>query len=230
MTTIMHLLLLTPDSLESPSTIPVLIEDKPIDKVVDSGASCNLISHEVFQSMFGGIVPFTPCNKQVFPYLATKALDLVGSCTLNVCVPQTNANMCTEFCFVPGRVATLLGRELSESLGILKVGIPVNSCNVNITPRADKKAVLRAKYPRVFQDLCKHKGFQLKLHINPNIKPLAQPIRRIPFSRRQKVNEKLGELEKLGVIEKVDTPTSWINPLVAVEKPNGDVHICLNMR
>ena len=218
------------DSLESPSTIPVLIEDKPIDIVVDSGASCDLISHEVFQSMFGGIVPVTPCSKQVFPYLATKALDLVGSCTLNVGVPQTNANKCTEFCIVPGRAATLLGRELSESLGILKVGVPVNSCNINITPWADKKAVLRAKYPRVFQGLGKLKGFQLKLHINPNIKPLAQPIRRIPFSRRQKVNEKLGELEKLGVIEKVNTPTSWINPLVAVEKPNGDVRICLDMR
>ena len=88
-----------------------------------------------------------------------------------------------------------------------------------MTPLPDKKAVLRAKYL-----------LKLKLHINPNVKPLAQPIRRIPFSRRQKVNEKLGELEKLGVIEKVDTATSWINPLVAVEKPNGDVRICLDMR
>ena len=87
-----------------------------------------------------------------------------------------------------------------------------------MTPQPNKKAVLIAKYPRVFQGLGKLKGFQLKLHINPNVKPLAQPIRRIPFSRRQKRNEKLGELEKLGVIEKVDTPTSWINPLVAVEK------------
>ena len=99
-----------------------------------------------------------------------------------------------------------------------------------MTPQPDKKAVLRAKYPRVFQGLGKLKGFQLKLHINPNVKPLAQPLRRIPFSRRQKLNEKPGELEKLGVIEKVDTPTSWINPLVAVEKPNGDVRICLDMR
>ena len=82
----------------------------------------------------------------------------------------------------------------------------------------------------MFQGLGKLKGFRLKLHINTNIKPPAQPIRRIPFSHQQKVNEKLGELKKLGVIEKVDTLTSWINPLVAVEKPNEDVHICLNMR
>ena len=93
----------------------------------------------------------TPCSKQVYPYLATKALDLVGSCTLNVCVPQTNANKHTEFCIVPGRAATLLGRDLSEALGVLKVGVPVNSCNITMTRGPDKKAVLRAKYPRVFQ-------------------------------------------------------------------------------
>jgi hypothetical protein len=116
----------------------------------------------------------TTCSKQVYPYLATKALDLVGSCTLNVCVPQNNENKHTEFCIVPGRSATLLDRDLSETLGVLKVRVPVNSCNITMTPLHDKKAVLRTKYPRVFQGLGKFKGFQLKLHINPNVKPLLR--------------------------------------------------------
>ena len=37
--------------------------------------------------------------------------------------------------------------------------------------------------------------------------------------------DKLEELEALGVIQKVNGPTSWINPLVVVEKPNGDVRM-----
>ncbi|KAK3731133.1 hypothetical protein QZH41_006402 [Actinostola sp. cb2023] len=58
----------------------------------------------------------------------------------------------------------------------------------------------------------------------------TQPLHRIPFSRRRKVEEKLEQLEKLDVIEKVDGPTSWVNPLVVVEKSDGDVRICLDMR
>ena len=37
---------------------------------------------------------------------------------------------------------------------------------------------------------------------------------------------------KLDVIEKVNQPTSWVNSMVTVEKPNGDIRIilCLDMR
>ena len=51
------------DNSESPSAVQVLIEDKPIDIMVDSAASCILISNEAFQSLFGGIVSVTPCSK-----------------------------------------------------------------------------------------------------------------------------------------------------------------------
>ena len=34
----------------------------------------------------------------------------------------------------------------------------------------------------------------------------------------------------MDVIEKVDGPTRWMNPLVTVEKPNQDIRVCLDMR
>ena len=70
----------------------------------------------------------------------------------------------------------------------------------------------------------------MKLHQDDSVSAVAQPLRRIPFSRRQKVTAKLKQLEELEVIEKVNVPTNWINLLVAVEKPNGDIRICLDMR
>ena len=58
----------------------------------------------------------------------------------------------------------------------------------------------------------------------------AQAMQRIPLSRKQKVIDKSEELETLDVIKKVDGPTSWIYPLPDVEKSNGEVHLCLDMR
>ena len=70
---------------------------------------------------------------------------------------------------------------------------------------ADRKAALKAEFPKVFQGLGKLKGYQLKFHIDQDIHPVAQPVSRIPFSSRNKVNEKLEDLLKLDVIEKVSS-------------------------
>ena len=147
---------------------------------------------------------------------------------LNICVPDTQTSLKAEFFVMPGTADTLLGRSSSEELSVLKIGMTVNACeSTNVT---DKKAALKAKYPQVFTGLGKLKNFQLKLHVDESVTPSAQAMQRIPFSRKQKVVDKLEELEALDVIEKVNGPTSWINPLVVVEKPNGNVRICLDMR
>lgn len=114
----------------------------------------------------------------------------------------------------------------------LKVGIDVNSCDTTFedTQSGDKKATLCAKFHNVFKGLGKLKGYQLRLHQDDSVVPVAQPLRRIPFTRRQKIAHKLKQLEELDVIEKVSGPTSWINPLVVVEKTNGDIRICLDTR
>lgn len=44
------------------------------------------------------------------------------------------------------------------------------------------------------------------------------------------MTQTLKQLQELDIIEKVNGPTSWINPLVPVENPNGDIRIFLDMR
>ena len=217
---------------KGPITMELSIADKLVNVIVDSGASCNLMSSSTFELLTGGgSTQLKPCNKRIYAYSSKQALDIQGSCQFNICVPETNVCKLAYFCIVPGDAPTLLGRKISESLGILRVGVHVvNNTDINGTHvKSDKKAIFKAKYPKVFEGLGKLKGFQLKLHIDSDIKPAAQPLRKIPFSRRQKVKEKLVQLEGLDVLEKVETPTSWINPLVAIEKPSGDIRICLDM-
>lgn len=44
-----------------------------------------------------------------------------------------------------------------------------------------------------------------------------------------KVRDKLVEHERQGVISKVDQPTDWCAPLVAIPKSNGDVRVCIDL-
>ena len=175
----------------------------------------------------GGNARLLECNKRVYAYASVELLQLKGKYSFNVRVPQTHKSLNNEFYVMCGKAATLLGRKASELLGVLRVGVYINSCDVksddmeNLASPIDRKALLRTKFPKVFQGLGKLKGYQLKLHIDENVQPVAQPVCRIPFSRRAKVTEKLEELLKLDVIEKVEGPTSWVNPLAVVEKPNG---------
>ena len=35
-------------------------------------------------------------------------------------------------------------------------------------------------------------------------------------------------MEKMEIIERINEPTDWVNSMVVVEKPNGNLHICLD--
>ena len=82
-----------------------------------------------------------------------------------------------------------------------------------------------------FSGVGKLKNFQLKLHVNKDVKPVAQPVRRLLFGLRDKVDRKLDELLKEDIIEEVPSgPTEWVSPLVVVLKPDGDIRVCVDMR
>ena len=70
----------------------------------------------------------------------------------------------------------------------------------------------------------------VQLHINQDVKPIAQPARRVPFSLRDKVEEKINELVSPDIIEPVEGPTLWVNPVVIVPKSKGDIRLCIDMR
>ena len=66
---------------------------------------------------------------------------------------------------------------------MLRVAVSINSCDLksdereNLANQIDRRALLKTKFPKVFQGLGKLKGYQLKLHIDENVRPVAQPVR-----------------------------------------------------
>ena len=85
-------------------------------------------------------------------------------------------------------------------------------------------------YKEIFEGVGKLKDYQVKLHVNPDVPPVAQPVRRTPFSLRDKVKEKIEELVAMDIIEPVEGPTPWVSPVVVVPKQNDEIRLCVDMR
>ena len=91
---------------------------------------------------------------------------------------------------------------------------------------------LKEDYHDIFQGIGKLKDFQFEIHVDENVRPVAQPPRRIPFHIRKQVEQALDKLEDDGIIEKVNGPTPWVSPIVAAPKPRNpeEIRICVDLR
>jgi len=88
---------------------------------------------------------------------------------------------------------------------------------------------VETEYPGLFSGVGKLKDYKAKLHIDSDVKPVAQPMRRIPFALRHQVEAEIQNLLDQDIIEPVQGPTPWVSPVVVVPKASG-VRLCVDMR
>ena len=82
---------------------------------------------------------------------------------------------------------------------------------------------LFAAYPKVFSEkLGKLKGFQAKLSIDPNVKPVRQKHRHVPHHLKAYVTEKILKMIEDYVLEFATDPMPRISPFLALPKPGHD--------
>ena len=58
--------------------------------------------------------------------------------------------------------------------------------------------------------------------------PVVHPPCKVPYLLKDKLKKELDRIEKNDIINQVDEPTDWANPMVIVEKRDGKLRICLN--
>ncbi len=60
---------------------------------------------------------------------------------------------------------------------------------------------------------------EYRMKLDPEVKPVIRPPRRIPVSMQDKVKAEFERMVKMGVIKPVSEPASWVSSFVAVKVP-----------
>ena len=212
----------TVNSATSPEKIDVTVGGVVVEMLIDSGASTNVIDKNLWSKLKQDKIKCVSrkSDKKLYAYGSKQPLNILGTFSAQARVEEKETE--AEFVVINGEGAALLGRETAIRLGVLKLGAQICTVTSNETIMSD--------YKEIFEGVGKLKDYQVKLHVNPDVPPVAQPVRRTPFSLRDKVKEKIEELVAMDIIEPVEGPTPWVSPVVVVPKQNDEIRLCVDMR
>ena len=163
------------------------------DVLIDSGATCNLIGQQTWNKLKkkGIKCESRKTARELYADGSTEPLPTLGTCIADVVLSDNNNTGCTaDFVVIEGEGRTLIGRETAEVLNLLFI-VPLQANNVT---SGQLESDIRAKYKSLFPGVGLLKGYELKLHVDESVKPVAQHLRRVLFGLREKVEKKLDEL------------------------------------
>ena len=213
-------------------TMTIDIENTKIPMILDTGCSKDIIDESSYTQL-AEKVKLEKTKVKLYPYGGSTPLPLKGKFTANI---QANGYVsASEIYVVKGSVGNLLSLSTAQALHLISVTSHVHTKDTDTEPTTESTETISSileEYQDRFQGIGKLKDFKVKLHTKPDVKPVAQPHRRIPFSLREKVEQKIAELEKADIIEPIEGPTPWISPIVCVSKPHNpeEIRMCVDMR
>ena len=218
---------LSTKALKDQPFFKIKVHGTPVTIMADSGASINILDETEY-----GRLPnrpnLEPSNVKIYGYQSKVPLRVLGIFT--TALESETKKLSDKLCVVEGCGTSLLSWRTSQGLNLLQtvqqIGYQPSKTETNAP------ANLIEEYDDLFHGLGKPKNYQIKLHIDENVPPVAQPHRRVPFHVRKHFEE-LRRDEELGVIERIEGPTpSWVSPIVVAPKPKspGKVRVCVDMR
>ena len=209
------------DSSKTP-TVSVLVNNVPVQMMIDTGASANIMDESSFNKVNKTCaIQLNPSNKRIFAYGSDSQLKVRGQFTADIGTRAKHIQ--TTVHVLQGNHGSLLSYGTARDLGLVEVKVnPIQS------QHASEEFI--HQFPSLFHGIGKLKDVEVQLHIDKTIKPVAQAARRIPFHLRKQVSDELDNLERQGIIEKVEGPTPWVSPLVVIPKKKGGVRLCVDMR
>ena len=210
----------------------IKLENVDTKFLVDTGSSCDIIDKSTYDkvkarnpSLF-----LKETNKKLYPY-ASQPIKIIGYFNALIETPERFTN--NKIFVVKNQTAgNLLSMQTSMALQLVQMNGTSKVLDVNTIVKEKQKTVneLIATHGDIFEGRGKLKKYKAQLHVNKNVVPIYQKMRRQPYHVRETMRKELDRLEREGVIEKVNGPQEWASNLVVTPKKNGDVRLCLDAR
>ena len=211
-----YTLSLSTKTLKDQPLFKIKVHGTPVTIMADSGASINILDEKEYHKL-PNRPSLEPSSVKIYGYQSKVPLRVLGkfSTTLESKTRKFNDRLYA----VEGSGGSLLSWKTSQELNLFQTVQQVTN-------------LPSQEYDDLFHGLGKLKNYQIKLHIDEDIPPVAQPHRRVSFHVRKQLEEQLLHDEELGVIERITGPTPWVSPIVVAPKPKspGKIRVCVDMR
>ena len=225
----------------------LFIEDSPCRILVDSGASCNVLSERQFRNISNS--PLRPAIRPIFSYGSKTPLSVMGIADLRI--RTTDMETEAPFYITKTEAPPLLGRQTAFDMGVLHIRstrLPnvVNTLGhtapvPRLTPVFDESVgkdlpehlrleTILEDFRDTFDGIGCVKNVEVEVQMRSDATPVCHPPSRVPLHLRESVMEELNELLRCGIIEQVQQPSAWVSRMVVVPKAAGGVRICQDLR
>ena len=180
---------------------------------IDTGAEVTVISERDYKRL--GEVALTPSQRTLRgpnqSLLAAKG-QFKGKIRVGKRVAEQTIYV------VEGLHKSLLGQPAIQALQLLK--------RIGAVEKGSRSEEL---FPNLFTGLGKLEE-EYTIRLREGAQPFAlNTPRRVPVPLMRAVKDELDRMERLGVIEPVETPTEWCAGMVVVPKTDGRVRICVDL-
>ena len=166
-------------------SVNVKVSNVKVKMIIDTGASINIIDEKTFAH----ISKSTPIwlkrtRTKLFAYGSTEQLPVIGQ--FEAILETKKRITVSTIHVVKGNCGSLLSYQTATELNLIQVSI--NNVNVESTNKCKhesskiSKTKIEKQFPKLFQGIGQLKNFEIKLHIDPTVSPVAQPARiEFPF-------------------------------------------------
>ena len=224
-----------PNSIRQVSNKPryqvqLVINEKTVDAFADTGADISVMSRELANELN---LPLSKTKMKIKPY-GSKSINCVGVYQGTVMCGEGVANV--RIYVVKQNVEFLLSGIAAEDLGVIKFNPtpkPISQSTLIRRAGAKKNEKLShviSTHKTVFNGIGLLKDHQVQLHIDEDVRPVAEPPRPIPFHLRQRFKNEIERMEEQGIIEEHTGPAPWVSNPVLAPKDDGGIRVTVDMR